>query len=294
MQSTPRHFCHQPTFFQKFSNHAGQVLRIHILIPKRLLSELLYRINNSSEAIHWGITEIVSISDTSISLDSKNFSSTKSKIAWPVFKLRHSKVSSNSSTFANHNSAEFFRRTFTNWSLEHSLSGGFKYNLIAIDIFSKYLDANSEAQKLVSIFHQHCYVPDIILSTLGSVFTSKFFKKLTVHLQIQFNRATLKHAQTIGHLERSHAVLKKNMKRNLNSPGVNWHNHKDLACIEQNTSFNSESSCTPYLPFHGRQTMLTLKEGSKLWKWSRRRHKAQLTKNFKTKCCSTINFKKEH
>ena len=61
------------------------------------------------------------------------------------------------------------------------VSGGFKYILTAIDVFSKYLfavplkhpDAESVTQKLVSIFHQHCYIPDTILSDLGSVFTSK-------------------------------------------------------------------------------------------------------------------------
>ena len=91
-------------------------------------------------------------------------------------------------------------------------------------MFNKYLfavplkhpDAKNEAQRLVSIFRQHCYIPNTILSGLGAMFTSKIFKELTVLLPIQINQATLKRSHTIGIFERSHAVHTNKLKEQQN------------------------------------------------------------------------------
>ena len=88
-------------------------------------------------------------------------------------------------------------------------SNGFTHILTAIDVFSRYLfavplrkpDTPSVINALLSVFATHPYVPTHILTDKGSVF-----------IGIEISHATIKHAQTIGMVERSHAKLKKILK----------------------------------------------------------------------------------
>ena len=217
--------------YRKFFNHAGQVSHKQILIPKHLRRELLYRIHNSREASHRGITQTVYLFRKHSYLpEFQAFLIDYIKKCLTCLQIKPIQKPHLTPPLLPLTSLQNFPEELLQIDIVRALpvSGGFKYILTAIDVFSKYLfavplknpDAKSVAQELVSIFHQHCYIPDTILSDLGSVFLSKLFKELTVIPQIQLNQATLKQPQTIGLLERSHAVLKKNLKVNINSPGV--------------------------------------------------------------------------
>ena len=287
----------------KFFNHAGHVSHKEISVSKHLRYELMYRIHNSPEAIHRGITQTVYLFREHFYFPGfQEFLVDYIKNCLTCLQIKPIQKSHLTPPLLPITSLQNFPEELLQIDFVGALlaSGGFKYILTAIDVFNKYLfavplkhpDAKSVAQKLLSIFHQHCYIPDTILSDLGSVFTSKMFKKLTVILQIQLNQATLKHPQTIGLLERSHAVLKKNLKVNINSPGVIWHNQIEIACFAHNKSFNSELSCTPALLFHGRQPMSALNKDLMSGKLLKKHHNAQLAKKYKTRFCSTINCRK--
>ena len=71
-------------------------------------------------------------------------------------------------------------------------------------------------------------------------------------LEIQSNHATVKHAQTIGLLERSLGPLKWCLKIYENQKKQDWHKYVDLAVFQHNTSYHTVLVCPPSLIFHGR------------------------------------------
>ena len=96
--------------------------------------------------------------------------------------------------------------------------------LSGIDVFSRYLfaaplmkcDANLVVKALNSTFLRHSYIPSTKICDLGTPFTSELMRELANLLQIQLKHCTLKHAQTIGLLERIHAFLKQILRINEN------------------------------------------------------------------------------
>ena len=98
-------------------------------------------------------------------------------------------------------------------------SQGYTHILTAMDVFSRYLfaipirnaSAETVAGHLFHLFMQHSYLPPTILCDLGTVFTSKMMLELCSLLEINLKFATVKHPQTIGAIERSHATVKRIM-----------------------------------------------------------------------------------
>ena len=100
----------------------------------------------------------------------------------------------------------------------------YKFVLTGIDVFTKYLfsvplingSADTVARELVKICFQHSYLPSTLLSDLGTNFTSKLMAELANLLEVNLKHATLKHPQTIGVAERSHAAFKRILILNSN------------------------------------------------------------------------------
>ena len=129
----------------------------------------------------------------------------------------------------------------------------YKYALSGIDVFSKQIfavrltsaHAGTVAKALVSIFCQHSYVPTKILYDLGTSFVAESIHELSTLLEIQLEHASLKHSQTIGVVEKSHATLKRNLKLNTDEKWTTWYRYVDLATFIHNTSYHSSIGCTP-------------------------------------------------
>ena len=68
------------------------------------------------------------------------------------------------------------------------------------------------AKVIMDIMTRHAYLPTRIITDLGSVFVSQIVSEVAHILQIKLKHATVKHAQTIGILERTHASLKTSLK----------------------------------------------------------------------------------
>ena len=103
--------------------------------------------------------------------------------------------------------------------------------------------AETTAKALVSIFMRLSYLPKIIPSNLATAFTSNLLAELAQLLQIRLKHATLKHAQTIGLLDRGHAALKRVLKLNENEWSSDWNKYVDIGCIVHNTSYHSAIQC---------------------------------------------------
>ena len=91
-------------------------------------------------------------------------------------------------------------------------SNGYTHILTACDYFSRYLFAvlirkpgtKSVVKALMQIFTQHAYVPKTIITDKGTAFNSNIMTEIMKTAGIKIDHATVKHAQTIGMVERSH------------------------------------------------------------------------------------------
>ena len=96
-------------------------------------------------------------------------------------------------------------------------SNGFTHILTAVAIFSRYLfavplkrpDTHSVVRGLLSIFTRHAYVPKHILTDKSTAFTAELLTEIAKTADKHISHATIKHAQTIGMVERTPAKLKK-------------------------------------------------------------------------------------
>ena len=69
---------------------------------------------------------------------------------------------------------------------------------------------------------------------------------------IHISHATIKHAQTIAMVERSHAKLKKILKIGVNVDRPQWDRFVNIAIIAHNTTYHDSLKCSPTEIFHGR------------------------------------------
>ena len=80
-------------------------------------------------------------------------------------------------------------------------------------------------------------------------------KKIPVYLA---KKHVLKHAQSLGVVERSHGALKRILKLNTNEQRANWYKYVPLATYIHNTSFYSSIGRTPSSIFHGSEPIKPL------------------------------------
>ena len=153
-------------------------------------------------------------------------------------------------------------------------SNGYTHILTACDYFSRYLfavpvrkpDTKSVVKALMQIFTQHAYVPKTIITDKGTAFTSNIMTEIMKTAGIKIDHATVKHAQTIGMVERSHQRLKQILKINISVDSPQWDRYVYLAVMAHNTTYHQSLKCTPSEVFHGRVPFnaLDLKFGNPL------------------------------
>ena len=98
-------------------------------------------------------------------------------------------------------------------------SGGYE-NIITAAFFSRYLfaypatriTASSVARVIMDILCKDTYLPSTIITDLGTQFNSQTTREIAAVLGVELKHATMKHAQTIGILERTHASVKAHLK----------------------------------------------------------------------------------
>ena len=99
-------------------------------------------------------------------------------------------------------------------------SGGYMDIITATVVFSRYAfaypvsnpTAVNTAKVIIDIMKRHAYLPTLIIMDKGGVFVSQGIHEVAEILGINLKHAILKHAQTIGVLERAHATIKTSVK----------------------------------------------------------------------------------
>ena len=137
-------------------------------------------------------------------------------------------------------------------------SGGYENIVTAMDVFSRYLfayptsnqDAKPVAKLLINILTKHAYLPTTLISDKGTAFTSHVIKEVAGVLGITLKHATIKHAQTIGLLERFHASIKQSLKIETGEWRSLWHKYVSIAVVNYNTSYHASIGCEPSRVFH--------------------------------------------
>ena len=145
-------------------------------------------------------------------------------------------------------------------------SSAYTYVLSGIDVFTKYLfavpltsgHAKQVATALINIFYKHSFFPETIVSDLGTVFIASLIHELALLLEVKLKRNTLKHAQSLGVVERAHGAFKRILKLNSSNQWSDSYRYVDLACFIHNTSYYSTRGCTPSHLFHGREPVKPL------------------------------------
>ena len=122
---------------------------------------------------------------------------------------------------------------------ELSPSGGYENIITAIDVLSRYafaypvsnpMAANT-AKVIIDIMTRHAYLPTLIITDKGSVFISQVIQEVAEILGINLKHATLKHAQTIGVLERGHATVRTSLKMTSGEYRKQWHKYLPIAIL---------------------------------------------------------------
>ena len=111
-------------------------------------------------------------------------------------------------------------------------SGGFDHIITAIAFFSKYLfaypvtriSATAVSRVIMDILYKYTYLPKTIITDIGTQLNTQVTHEVAAVLGIELEHATMKHAQTMGLLEKTHVSLKTHQKQqqeNLGTTGLN-------------------------------------------------------------------------
>ena len=139
-------------------------------------------------------------------------------------------------------------------------SGGYDHIITPIDVFSRYLfaypvtriTATAVSRVVMDILCKHTYLPTTIITDLGTQFNAQVTHEIAAVLGIELKHVTMKHAQTIGLLERTHASVKTHLKAATGEFRTNWHKYLPLAVLNHNTTYHASLGCEPSRVFHGR------------------------------------------
>ena len=123
-------------------------------------------------------------------------------------------------------------------------SNSYTYILTAVDVFSRFMSANPLRQPdaqlvvrgLMLIFTRHAYVPKTILMDKGETFTAEVVERTMEQAGIMFKHATIKYAQKIGIIERTHQKLQTILKINISADKPQWDQFVNIAVMAHNTT----------------------------------------------------------
>lgn len=102
--------------------------------------------------------------------------------------------------------------------------------------------ADAFVKRYISIFGS----PKYILTDRGANFMSSLMKDVSKRFRIKNCNSTAYHHETVGSLERSHAVLAEYLKQYTNKNKGDWDEFLELSMFSFNTSVHTGTRYTPY------------------------------------------------
>ena len=259
--------------FRKYYGDTGSVKYYQIVIPNRLVNEVLRNLHGEFGK-HPGITRTI------IACREKYYYPNMAQLIreWVLSCeqcLRESRINPRLTCPPLQNQNEYITAPEDAMQIDLvpglSPSGGYENIVTANDVFSRYLfayptsnqDAKRVAKVLINIMTKHAYLPTTLISDKGTAFMSHVIKEVAGVLGITLKHATTKHAQTIGLLERSHASITQTLKIETGERRSLWQKYISIAVLNYNTSYHASIGCEPSRIFHGRipYNILDLKMG---------------------------------
>ena len=268
---------HHGILYRKFFDDTGRNFIRQYVVPQHLRNEVLYRVHNSKYAGHPGIAKTAELFRKHFYFPGfVEFLANYVKNCSSCLQIKPVKHQTLKTPLLSLATDKYYPGDMLQVDLVGKLpdSAGYTHILTAKDTFSKYLfatplrnaSAPNVAKQLFHIFMRSAYIPKVVLSDMGTAFTSRVMTELSRLLEIKLEYATVKHPQTVGSVERSHASLKQYLGIYENKIKRDWHQYVDLAVFVHNTAYHASIGCTPTFLFHGRQphSQLDLRFDNKL------------------------------
>ena len=151
--------------------------------------------------------------------------------------------------------------------LLRSSQGGYVYLLVAVDKFTKWIEAmpvtKQSGHNTVKFFESIIYrfgVPHSIITDNGTNSTSKEFQDFCENLGINISYASVAHPQTNGQVEKANGLvcsgIKKRLLRPLEQATGCWPNKLQSVLWSLRTTPNSATGYTPFFMVHGAEAVL--------------------------------------
>ena len=151
--------------------------------------------------------------------------------------------------------------------LHKSWPGGHVYLLVAVDRFTKWIEAkpvtSADATAAVNFIKDIVFrfgVPNSIVTDNGSNFTSREFMDYCDGLGIKLNFASVAHPQTNGQVEKANGLICNGIKKRLLSPLEKarhaWVDELPSVLWSLRTTPNAATQETPFFLVHGAEAVL--------------------------------------
>jgi transposase InsO family protein len=151
--------------------------------------------------------------------------------------------------------------------LPKSSKAGHVYLLVAVDKFTKWIDAmpvtNQEGKTAVKFFESIVYrfgMPHSIITNNGSNFISKEFQDFCEGLRINITYSSVAHPQTNGQVEKANGLIGAGIKKRLMSPlerlAGAWMKELPFVLWSLRTTPNSSTGYTTFFMVHGAGAVL--------------------------------------
>jgi transposase InsO family protein len=153
--------------------------------------------------------------------------------------------------------------------LHKSWPGGYVYMLVAVDKFTKWVEAalvttrdSTAAINFIKSIVFHFGVPYSIIIDNGTNFTSKEFKSYCEGLGIKLKFASVAHPKTNGQVEKANGLICSGIKKRLLAPLEKaksaWVEEFPSVLLSLRTTPNTATQETPFFLVHGAEAVLPI------------------------------------
>ncbi|XP_061351015.1 uncharacterized protein LOC133296083 [Gastrolobium bilobum] len=153
-------------------------------------------------------------------------------------------------------------------------AGGVKWLLVAIDYFSKWIEAEAlatiSANKVRRFFYRQIIsrfgIPHTIITDNGTQFMDRKFNQILQDPHVKHRYTSVEHPQTNGLAKAANRVLKHGLERRLEAAKGEWPEQLDFVLWGYRTTKHSTTGETPFRMVYGSEAMIPVEIGEPSWR----------------------------